>query len=112
MKNIAFFWAAAMLFGCASVNRIEENTMYITREYCGTFVKQDPEKKRYQIYTSDAVFHIIDGPVDVPQGARCYFQSKEELLPTGTKVWILYFTWDGTDKLYQLSQNFITGELL
>ena len=95
--------------------RIREDVLYKTRIYCGNFVSYHkeltgPQKNTYHIVTDRAMFHIKELPV-IPDSARCYFQLKETALPGGTMVWMLYFTWDGTDHLCRIRQNFLTGQI-
>ena len=101
-----------VLSSCASPMRIQEDVMYKTREYCGEFVSISAEKWNYEVQTTEAIFHVKDS-VSVPKGVRCYFKLIEERVPgSASMVWVVYFTWDGTDQNYRVCQNFVTGDLL
>ena len=112
MKTIILF-LSIILSSCVSTNRIHEDKMYLTRKYCGDFVGIVPVNKRYtRIYTTQATFKIVSHIINVPIHARCYLRYIPQRLPDHHfDVWILYFTWDGTDDLYMLSQNIYTGEI-
>jgi hypothetical protein len=107
-----------LLTSCAGPRegtRIKEDVLYKTRISCGNLISihkelSGPQKNSYHIQTDRAMFHIKELPT-IPTGTRCYFQLRETALPGGTQVWMLYFTWDGTDHLCMVRQNFITGEI-
>ena len=109
-----FLILALLVFvGCSRY--IYEDTMYVTRKYCGTFDTLIVGRRDIRIVTSEDYFYIPGRiRIDVPKNARCYVKYLRESLPDtpGSYIWILYFTWDGTDDLYMIKQNFITGQIL
>jgi len=114
MKNLFKILIILICFyGCAS-SHIYEDTLYVTRKYVGDFEKVIVEKKISKIYTTDSVFCILGKPnLSIPDSVRCYVKYiPERLAGNNAKTWILYFTWDGTEDLFMLYQNYITGELL
>ena len=103
-----------LLVGCTSKrNIIYEDTLYITRKYIGDFDTLVVEKRIAHIYTSQAVFNILGGTsLNIEKGAKCYLRYiPERLVGSHSKVYILYFTWDGTEDLFVLRQNIYTGEI-
>jgi len=99
--------------GCATY--LHEDSLYVTRKYCGTFDTLCIEKKDVKIITSEQYFYIHGRvALNIPPRARCYVKYIRETLPDsyGSSVWILYFTWDGTEDLYMIKQNYITGQIL
>jgi hypothetical protein len=99
---------------CSCTHQIYENTLYITRKYCGTLERVDIEKKYVRIQTSETYFYILRTEVEIPIGVKCYVKYIPENLPSNidSKVYILYFTWDGTEDLYMIRQNYITGQII
>lgn len=95
--------------------------MYVTRKYCGEFdtLRYSVEKSFIiktnvtYIKTSEEVLSLVGRiPLDIEKGDRCYVKYIAESLPgSNTKIWVLYFTWDGTEDLYELRQNWITGQI-
>lgn len=104
---------STMLFSCSTSQYIQENKMYITRKYCGDYIEQITIDKRFErIYTTQAIFQIRSGVINVPVGTRCYIKYRAEIWAgQRAPVWVLYFTWDGTKDLFMLRQNVMTGEI-
>jgi hypothetical protein len=85
----------------------------VTRKYCGNLDTTFVQGKYIKVITTTDYFYI-DGKIDIdiPKNTRCYLRYIPEHLPgTYHNVWVLYFTFDGTDNLYMLKQNFITGRI-
>lgn len=104
------------LFSC-SVPRtiVKEDVMYITKQYCGILlsdqqVKSDYFKGTTYIVTDRTSFHV-KGYYTFPDSVRCYFQLKKSLYGSGTVIWMCYFTYEGTDKLYYILQDPILGKI-
>ena len=114
-KTLIFLFFLSIIIGCVAnrKNVIHEDTMYVTRKFCGNFDTLIVEKKTIRIITDEAIFHIWGNPkIDIPKNRRCYVKYIPEKLPgSSNKVWVLYFTWDGTEDLIELRQNWITGEI-
>ncbi len=103
-----------IIIGCVSQRDIiHEDTLYVTRKYIGNFIELRVDKKATCIVTTDALFYIIGKPLlEIPDSSRCYVKYiPERLVGSNTSVWILYFTWDGTEDLFVLRQNKYTGEI-
>ncbi len=114
MKTIIRLSLFILLISCTSQrNIINEDTLYVTRKYVGDFIELRIDKKVTHILTTEAVFYIMGKPrMKIPVKSKCYVKYIAERLPgSHTKVWILYFTWDDTEDLYMLKQNWITGEI-
>ena len=105
-----------MLSSCALNKIIKEDTLYVTKKYCGrllstNYIESGKYRRTTQIITDEAQFHV-KGNVQVPDSVRCYFKMKETIISAGESVvWMVYFTYDGTDDLYFIIQNFITGRI-
>ena len=112
MKTIALILLLSFC-GCVGMRPIHQGGLYITRKYCGDFDTLITGKKESIVRTSDAYFYIPAKVIlNIPKDTRCYIRYIPELLSgTSNSVWILYFTWDGTEDLYMIKQNFITGRI-
>ena len=102
-----------LLVGCLSQNSIHEDTLYVTRKYVGDLDTITVDKSTTNVFTTEALYCIWGKPrLNIPKGARCYVKYIPQRMPgTANIIWILYFTWDGTDDLIMLRQNYITGEV-
>ena len=108
---LAMIALAFIIGGCSSANRIYEDELYVTKRYAGKFVKFIPEKHCTQIQTDHEIFYLAGHPdINIPINASCYVKYSAESM-AGTKFWVLYFTWDGTDDLFLVKQNPYTGEV-
>lgn len=113
MKIIKILLFAFLLVSCVPKRLLNENMLYITRRYCGNFDTLYVERKCTKIVTTENEFYIVP-PVylNIPKNSMCYIKYFPELLSgTKHKVWILYFTWEGTSDFYMLRQNYITGKV-
>lgn len=113
MKYLIFI--SLLMFGCASQKDvIHEDTLYITRKYIGDFIELRTDKKATCIMTSDALFYVHGKPeLNIPDYSRCYVKYiPEKIAGSMSKYWVLYFTWDGTEDLFMIKQNWITGDIL
>lgn len=121
MKNAVFILLVILTAGCLPSNQIYEDQLYVTRKYVGNFDTTVVVQERQLffchditiIYTDRAHFRIWGNPgLDIPPSARCYLRYIAEVLPgPRKKVWVLYFTWDGTENLYMLQQDYYTGKV-
>lgn len=109
---LGFVTFAILISSCNPYNQIHEDTLYVTRKYIGNFDTLVQEKKATAIYTDQAMFRVIGHPpLEIPDSARCYLRYIKETLPRNySSVWVLYFTWDGTEDLIKIRQNWYTGE--
>ena len=113
---IAFLFA-----GCsASRNTAHEDRLYITRKYVGEFQSMETVKvgKLFKhtvtrINTSRAEFYLTGKPqLDISPGTRCYVKYFPESLPNSiSTVNVLYFTWNGCYDMYEVWQNYYTGQI-
>ena len=100
--------------GCTSQqNIVHEDTLYVTRKYVGDCEGVVADKKLTKIYTSQHIFSLTGHPeLNLSKGDRCYVKYiAERLAGTPSKVWVLYFTWDGCEDLYMLRQDYFTGQI-
>ena len=118
MKRLFLLFAVISLIGCMSQrNIIHEDTMYVTRKYIGDFdtlVITKIRRSNYtMVFTDQARFSLLGMPeLGVKKNNRCYLRYIPETLPgSHSKIWVLYFTWDGTSDFYKLHQNPITGQV-
>jgi hypothetical protein len=90
-----------------------EDTLRVTKKYCGKFDTLIHNEKSTMIYTDMVIFHIEGNPIiDIPKNSLCYMKyNKEYYMPGRCYVWMLYFTWEGTADWYVLRQDPITGEI-
>jgi|WetSurMetagenome_2_1015567.scaffolds.fasta_scaffold421471_2 hypothetical protein len=114
MKTLGFLIIGLIfLYGCHATRFIHEDILYVTRKYCGDFDTLIIGKKETKIITTQHELFIWGNiPLDIPKHTKCYLRYIPET-PSGQMAtfWVLYFTWDGTDDLFMLRQNYITGEV-
>lgn len=113
MKTLLII-SIAILCSCTSqLEIIHEDTLYVTRKYVGDFADLGVDKRTTRIITTEAVFHLTGTPtLNIPPNAKCYVKYIPERMAGATsKYWVLYFTWDGTEDLFMLKQNWITGKI-
>lgn len=101
------------LCGCVA-EQVHNDRMYITRQYVGNFVSVTQEKKVTVINTTETNFKILgNAQLKIIEDARCYVKYiPERIAGSNSMAWVLYFTWDGTENLYRIKQNYFTGQIL
>jgi hypothetical protein len=72
------------------------------------------EKKVTVIHTTETNFKILGIPkIDIPENSKCFVKYlPERIAGSNSMAWILYFTWDGTENLYRIKQDYFTGQIL
>lgn len=113
MRKLTYILILALM-GCASQqNVIHEDALYVTRKYVGEYEVSLPGKNSTRIVTTQNTFSITGNPqLNLSEGDRCYVKYiAERLAGTHSNVWVLYFTWDGTEDLYMLRQDWVTGQI-
>ncbi len=114
MKPLFHILLISVFFSCTTTqDLIYEDSLYVIRKYIGDFVELRIEKRMTCVYTTEAVFYIQGQPeLKILEGARCYARYiPERMAGANFMSWVLYFTWDGTEDLYILEQDWITGEI-
>lgn len=102
MKYLALI-LTIFLFAC-SVQRVHENTLYVTRAYVGIYVDRAEWTNGCKVFTDRHLFFVIGRLPNIPNNAKCYIQLKRIKRLEGD-FYRSYFAWDGTDSLYLLRQN-------
>ena len=103
-----------ILAGCTtSEDLVYEDQLRITRKYIGEYIQTVDQKRNISIYTTEAVVKIAGHPeLKIPEGSSCYLRYRaEQYAGNLQRYYVLYFTWNGTNDLYMVYQNPITGQI-
>lgn len=115
MKYLLFL-SIVLMVGCKSQYTLQrENYLQTTKKYCGRYdTCVQVTKRMHLIYTDEIAFYIYKfDDAEISKNAYCYTKYvKESRCNSLQPVYVLYFTWIGTDELYYIKQDPVTGQIL
>lgn len=91
---------------CSQKPIYNSDNLLITKKYVGQFDTVVPSIKKYsKVYTTKEIIDVKNLDTIPTKGTNCYLQLKKIRLANSTNMWVVFFTWNGTEKLYLVNEN-------